>query len=368
MSQNTLSRRNFMTGIAVGSTAATLASPAAAVAAEPVVTATYPLATPAASAGPIKMLCTHKVSAAEEQQIRSAGKNVDFVVVGSRAELKAKIADAEAIFGPVDADSLAAAKKLKWIQHTAAGVEVLPKELMEHPCVLTNMQRVYAPVIAESALGMALSLARGLVQDAFPNFKARKWGTESTVPLVDLYHKTIGLVGLGGIGTEIARRAHYGFEMKVLAVDPKPLPKPAFVAELREPGWLLEMASQVDVLVSCAPHTKETVKLFNESVFNRMKPTAYFINVSRGGLVDQEALVKALKEKKIAGAGLDVTTPEPLPAEHPLWDCPNLIITPHNSGMAPMRQVRLIALVTENVRRYSNGLALLNVVDKARGY
>ena len=97
----------------------------------------------------------------------------------------------------------------------------------------------------------------------------------------------------------------------------------------------------MDVLVSCAPHTKETVKLFNESVFNRMKPTAYFINVSRGGLVDQEALVKALKEKKIAGAGLDVTTPEPLPSEHPLWDCPNLIITPHNSGMAPMRQVRL---------------------------
>jgi phosphoglycerate dehydrogenase-like enzyme len=140
------------------------------------------------------MLCTHKVSAAEEQQIRSAGKNVDFVVVGSRAELKAKIADAEAIFGPVDADSLAAAKKLKWVQHTAAGVEVLPKELMEHPSVLTNMQRVYAPVIAESALGMALSPARGLVQDAFQT-SARKWGPGS-VPLVDLYHKTIGLVGL----------------------------------------------------------------------------------------------------------------------------------------------------------------------------
>ena len=176
MSQNTLSRRNFMTGMAVGGTAATLASPAAAVAAEPVVAAIYPLAMPAASAGSIKMLCTHKVSAAEEQQIRSAGKNVDFVVVGSRAELKSKIAEAEAIFGPVDADSLAAAKNLKWIQHTAAGVEVLPKELMEHSCVLTNMQRVYAPVIAESALGMALSLTRGLVQDAFPNFKARKWG------------------------------------------------------------------------------------------------------------------------------------------------------------------------------------------------
>jgi len=368
MSQNTLSRRNFMTGLAAGGTAATLTNTVVAVAAEPVVAATYPVVIPPASAGPIKMLCTHKVSSAEEQQIRSAAKNVDFVVVGSRAELKSKIADAEAIFGPVDAEALAAAKKLKWVQHTAAGVEVLPKELMEHPCVLTNMQRVYAPVIAETALGMMLSLTRGLVQDAFPNFKAHKWGTESSVQLVDLYQKTIGLVGLGGIGTEIARRAHYGFEMRVLAVDPKPLPKPAFVAELREPGWLLEMTPQVDFLVSCAPHTKETLKLFNESVFSRMKPTTYFINVSRGGLVDQEALVKALKDKKIAGAGLDVTTPEPLPAGHPLWDCPNLIITPHNSGMAPIRQVRLIALVTENVRRYSNGLALLNVVDKSRGY
>lgn len=314
------------------------------------------------------MLVTHRLTDAETNQIRSAGKSVELVMLRDQSSLKEQVADAEAIFGPIDAEGLAHAKKLKWVQHTAAGVEVLPKELMEHSCVLTNMQRVYAPVIAETALGLTLSLTRGLVQDSFPNFKARKWGAKSSVPLVDLYRKTIGLVGLGGIGTETARRAHYGFEMKVLAVDPKPLPKPDFVAELREPGWLLDMAPKVDVLVSCAPHTKETVKMFNESVFSRMKPSAYFINVSRGGLVDQEALVKALKEKKIAGAGLDVTTPEPLPAEHPLWDCPNLIITPHNSGMAPMRQVRLIALVAENVRRYSNGLPLLNVVDKARGY
>src|SRR4029453_7083726 len=191
---------------------------------------------------------THSITDAEANQIRSAGKNVELVMLRDQSALKEQIADAEAIFGPVDGDALAHAKKLKWVQHTAAGVEVLPKQLMEHPCVLTNMQRVYAPVIAESALGMALSLARGLVQDAVPNFKARKWGTESSVPLADLYHKTIGLVGLGGIGTEIARRAHYGFEMKVLAVDPKPLPNPAFVAELREPGWLLERGPQGDVL------------------------------------------------------------------------------------------------------------------------
>jgi phosphoglycerate dehydrogenase-like enzyme len=369
MSQNSLSRRHFMAGFAGGTAAATLASTSTTVAAAtPVVAPIYPVVEPKPNGGPIKLLVTHSITDAEANQIRSAGKNVELVKLRDQSALKDQIADAEAIFGPVDGDALAHAKKVKWIQHTAAGVEVLPKQLMEHPCVLTNMQRVYAPVIAETAIGMLLGLTRGLVQDSFPNFRARKWGEKNSVPLIDLYHKTMGLVGLGGIGTEIARRAHYGFEMKILAVDPKPLPKPDFVAELREPGWLLEMVPQVDVLVSAAPHTKETVKMFNQSVFSRMRPSAYFVNVSRGGLVDQEALVRALTERKIAGAGLDVTTPEPLPAEHPLWDCPNLIITPHNSGQAPIRQVRLIALTAENVRRYSNGLPLLNVVDKTRGY
>jgi phosphoglycerate dehydrogenase-like enzyme len=120
--------------------------------------------------------------------------------------------------------------------------------------------------------------------------------------------------------------------------------------------------------MSAAPLTNETKLLFNEKVFSAMKPNSYFINMSRGGLVDQEALVKALKEKRIRGAGLDVTTPEPLPAEHPLWTCPNIVITPHNSTVAPARRVRAIALVCENVRRYSHGLPLMNVVDKIKGY
>lgn len=368
MSESRLSRRGFMAGIA-GGTAATLAGAStAAAAATPVVMPNYPLVEPKPNDGPIKLLCTFKVTDAEANQIRSAGKNIEWTMLRDRSSLKEQIADAEVVFGPVEGDAMAHAKKLKWVQHIAAGVEVLPKELMEHSCVLTNMQRVYAPVIAETAIGLLLSLTRGLAQDSIPNFRSRKWGKESSVPLIDLYRKTMGIAGMGGIGSEIARRVHYGFEMRVLAVDPKPLPKPDFVAELHEPGWLLEMVPQVDVLVSAAPHTKETLKMFNEAVFNRMKPSAYFINVSRGGLVDQEALVRALREKRIAGAGLDVTTPEPLAAEHPLWDCPNLVITPHNSGMAPVRQVRLIALVAENVRRYSNGLPLLNVVDKARGY
>jgi phosphoglycerate dehydrogenase-like enzyme len=350
MIDDNLSRRNFLAGAAATGTMAALP----AVEAKP-------------SAGPIKIVCAEKLTPAEVEQIRAGGKNIELHLVNGRAELKTHCADAEVILGGVDRDTMLAAKNLKWVQAWGAGVENAPKELMEHSCTLTNMQRIFAPVIAETAIGLLLSLTRGMAQDSIPAFKERKWKA-ATVPLDDLYRKTIGIVGMGGIGSETARRLHYGFEMRVLATDAKPMPKPEFVAELREPGWLLEMAAQVDVLMSAAPLTRETRGMFNDAVFGRMKESAYFINVSRGGLVDQEALVRALKAKRIRGAGLDVATPEPLPPDNPLWDCPNLVITPHNSGYAPSRQVRLVALVAENVRRYSNGLPLLNVVDKARGY
>lgn len=358
MSQE-LSRRGFLSGLSAGG---------AALAADAVVQPMHPVVELVPTSGTVKVLLAARLAPAELEQIRNAARNVELVVPKDNAEQQAAAADAEVILGEPGVETIRAAKKLKWVQHWAAGVERLPRELMEHPAVLTNMQRVFAPVIAETAFGMLLSLTRGLAVDAIPNFAKRKWAPRGTATLDDLYQKTIGCVGLGGIGTEVSRRAHYGFGMKVLAVDAKPMPRPEWVAELREPAWLMEMVPQLDVLVSCAPHTKQTVKLFNETVFRAMKSTAYFLNVSRGGLVDQEALARALKEGWIRGAGLDVTTPEPLPPEHALWDCPNLVITPHNSGNAAIRQVRLVNLVAENVRRYASGLPLLNVVDKARGY
>jgi phosphoglycerate dehydrogenase-like enzyme len=359
-----MSRRGFLAGITAGGAALALETAGADAVVQPV----NPRVEIPPTGGTIKILVAAKLAPEEIESIRRAGRNVDLVVPRSEAETLAAAADAEVILGEPAVEAIRVAKKLKWVQHWAAGVESLPPDLMQHPCVLTNMQRVFAPVIAESAFGLLLGLTRGLVQASVPNFRLRKWERGGSVPLVDLYQKTMGVVGLGGIGSEVARRAHYGFGMKVLAVDPKPMPRPEFVAELREPAWLPEMVPQVDVLVSAAPHTRETVKLFGESVFRALRKTAYFINVSRGALVDQEALARALKEGWIRGAGLDVTTPEPLPPEDPLWDCPNLVITPHNSGAAPIRMVRLVALVAENVRRYSTGLALLNVVDKARGY
>jgi len=359
-----MSRRGFLAGLTVGGTALALEARGADAVVHPV----YPRVEVVPTGGTIKILVAARLAPEEIELVHRAGRSVELVVPRNDAELLKAAEDAEVILGEPSVEAIRAARKLKWVQHWAAGVERLPPELMQHPCVLTNMQRVFAPVIAETAFALLLGLTRGLVQASVPNFRLRKWERGGRVPLDDLYRKTMGVVGLGGIGTEIARRAHCGFGMHVLAVDPKPMPKPEFVAELREPAWLADMVPQVDVLVSCAPHTRETVKLFGEAVFRALRKTAYFINVSRGALVDQEALARALKEGWIRGAGLDVTTPEPLPPEDPLWDCPNLVITPHNSGSAPVRQVRLVALVAENVRRYSAGLALLNVVDKERGY
>jgi phosphoglycerate dehydrogenase-like enzyme len=362
------SRRSFLATLAAGGVVASAQLTPFSSMANPTDNLKDPSFKPRDPAEPIRIASMLKISANEAEQIKKAGGNIELVTVADPKNPK-EFSSAEVIFGFVDGSMLVHAKKLKWVQALGAGVESMPKELVEHPCTLTNMQRVYAPVIAESAIGLLLSLTRGLAQLSVPAFKERKWiQAPNDMVLEDLYGKTIGIVGMGGIGSETARRLHYGFNMRVLATDAKPLPKPDFVAELHDPAWLMEMVPQVDVLMSAAPLTKETKGMFNDEVFSKMKPGSYFINVSRGGLVDQPALVKALKNKKLRGAGLDVTTPEPLPPDHELWTCPNLVISPHNSGQAPIRQVRLIQLIAENVRRYSNGLPLMNVVDKVKGY
>ncbi len=365
MAPASVSRRDFLSTLACSGAGIGLSQ-----ASSPELTArpTLGVGMPLAENQPIEIVCTEELSSAEAQQIRAVSPRIALHLLREKPSQE-YLASTQVILGSVDAKTIQATKQLQWVQAWGAGVEKSPRELLEHPCLLTNMQRVFAPVIAETAIGLLLSLTRGLAQVSIPAFANRQWRpAPGEVLLEDLYGKTIGIVGLGGIGSETARRLHYGFGMRVLATDAKPLPKPEYVAQLHEPGWLMEMVPQVDVLMSAAPLTSETRLLFNESVFRKMKPNAYFINVTRGGLVDQDALVKALREKWIRGAGLDVATPEPLPSDSPLWDCPNLVITPHNSGSAPIRQVRLMALVTENVRRYCMGLPLLNVVDKQKGY
>jgi phosphoglycerate dehydrogenase-like enzyme len=308
-----------------------------------------------------------RYSADEVRKIRGDAKNVEFTIPANSAEVHQLLPEVDVIFGSINAEMLKMARNLRWLQATEAGMErLLFPELIESPVPVTNMARVFAPAISETAFGMLLALARGFNRYFFPQFQQKHWQLRRD--LVEVSGMTMGIVGLGGIGSAIAAKAHYGFDMRVLAVDPKPMAKPLFVDTLREPAWLMEMVPQVDVLVSAAPATKETEKLFNEHVFRAMKKTAYFINVSRGWLVDSDTLARALKEEWIAGAGVDVADHEPAPPEHPFYACPNLVTTCHSAGFSPERQVRLIALLAENVRRYSSGLPLLNVVDKQRGY
>jgi len=374
MLKTSVTRRKFFGQVAAGSagiaatTLAKSASGAAAAPPYPLTMESYPLAEPGKGAdlSHLKIVTREGIEDSVRDKIRSISPNVELKTCNGDEEFRRELADAQAIYGYFTQQDLTAARSLRWIQWTAAGVEhILWPELVESPIVLTNMQKMYSPTISETAIGLLLTLTRGLNQYALDT-RERRW--KPLANLREISGLTMGLVGLGGIGTDTAYRAHYGFHMKILAVDPKPLPRPAFVAELHSLDWLPQMLPQVDVLVSAAPHTKISEGMLNESVFHALKPTAYFINVSRGKLVHTPSLVRALQEGWIAGAGLDVTDPEPLPSDHPLWTAGNVIITAHSSAQSPGSGQRAEDLFCENVRRYMAGLPLLNVVDKKRGY
>jgi phosphoglycerate dehydrogenase-like enzyme len=204
-------------------------------------------------------------------------------------------------------------------------------------------------------MGLLLCLTRGIAIYYMPQFAKRQMkpvGSVKSADHVELAGRTMGIVGMGGIGSSLARRAHQGFDMRIVGTDARPLPKPEYVAELRDPSWFMTMVPQVDVLVAAAPHTPATERMFNEQVFRRMKKTAYFLALSRGPLIDDG----------------DVFPQAPPPPDHPIFDCKNVVMTPHTSGWSPDRQVRLIDLHVENLRRYAIGAPLMNVVDKKAGY
>ena len=378
MSLKDASRRKFLRNVAASSTGAALATLPYPLTAHggipapgpggPVTMESYPWVEPgkAAPVTRLKILTRDGMPKPTEEYVRGLSSAVEVKSSNGDDEFRRELADADAIFGGLSREEFAAARELKWIQYTAAGVEgILWPELVESPVVLTNMQRMYSPAISESVIGLLLTLTRGLNKYAL---QTREGTWRPVEGLREIRGTTMGLVGMGGIGTDTAYRAHYGFHMTILGVDPKPLPKPAFVAELHSLDWLPQMVPKVDVLVSAAPHTRLSEGMFNESIFRAMKPSAYFINVSRGKLVDTPALVRALKEGWIAGAALDVAYKEPLPPDEALWTAGNVIITSHSSARSQGSSDRSYALFAENVRRYVNGLPLLNVVDKKRGY
>ncbi len=325
-----------------------------------------------AQTGPLKIVSTVAFEPDELAKI-TEGKAVPirFIYAKDREEFRKELRDADVVYGGLNAADLDYALKVKWVQSPGAGVESADPKFMASPILFTNMARIFAPGIAETAMGLLLCLTRGITTYYMPQFAKRQMKPIGTVKSPDhweLEGRTMGLVGFGGIGYEVGRRAHHGFGMKIMATDAKPIPKPEWVSELHDPSWFMEMVPQVDVLVSAAPATKQTRKMFNETVFRKMKKTAIFLGMSRGELFDDMALVKALKEGWIAGAGLDVFPVEPPPENHPIFDCKNVVMTAHTSGWGPDRQRRLVDLFAENIRRYAAGMELMNVVNKAAGY
>ncbi|MEZ5462273.1 D-2-hydroxyacid dehydrogenase [Dokdonella sp.] len=303
------------------------------------------------------------------KQLQAAAPGVEILPAAEGEALAKQLATTQAVIGLCNAETLAAAPSLRWIQTWWVGVErcISVPGLDERGIVISNAQRTSAVPIAEHAMAMTMSLARGLPQYERLQMKA-DWADDiDTIEMRELTGQTMLVVGLGGIGTEVARRAH-GIGMRVIATRNSSREGPEFVAKVGLADELLALAAEADVVVNATPLTPATTGIFNRAFFAAMKPGGYFVNIGRGRSVVTDDLVEALRGKRLAGAGLDVTDPEPLPKDSPLWQMGNVIITPHVASVSAVQGDRYVILVTENLRRYVAGEPLLNVVDIERGY
>jgi phosphoglycerate dehydrogenase-like enzyme len=302
-------------------------------------------------------------------ELRAAAPGARFIEYGP-ATTAADLAAVDVSIGVCDATLLRQAQRLAWIQWLGAGVERCVSEPLlgaRHPLV-TNVQRAAGASMAEHVIALMLGLSRHL--DYYLRQQQRGvWSTRGAElpPPEDLAGRTLLVVGLGGIGTEVANRAH-ALGMRVLATRASGHAGPPSVSYVGTPDELLRLTAEADFVVNCAPLTAQTTGLFDKTFFAAMKPSAYFLSVGRGRSTVTADLVAALQARRLAGAGLDVTDPEPLPPSSPLWHLPNVIITPHISGYTPLAEQARRAIVRENLRRYVAGDALYAIVDIARGY
>jgi D-2-hydroxyacid dehydrogenase (NADP+) len=285
----------------------------------------------------------------------------------AREKLNAILANAEIIYGfglPVDV--VARSPKLKWVQMTSAGVDrFLTDELRQSKVIMTNVRGMHAVPMGEFVLGQMLMFAKG-AQHCFQQKQGKQW--KPFMPSM-LHSKTVGIVGLGSIGHEIARLSK-AFGMRVLAVrrSEGKVKTARYVDDIFPREQFKQMLSESDFIVLTVPLTAETLKIIGEQEFRSMKPTAYLINVARGNVVDEEALVRALEENRIAGAALDVFAVEPLPASSRLWDLSNVIFSPHIAGGMEGYAEQANDIFCENLKRYLAGKKLLRIVDKQKGY
>ncbi|HEY3215116.1 MAG TPA: D-2-hydroxyacid dehydrogenase [Candidatus Eisenbacteria bacterium] len=306
------------------------------------------------------------------EDLRAGFPEVSFVSPADQDEADLRLPEADVVFGwAVKPENFARASKLRWIQVTAASVaSLLFPELIESPVLVTNGRGLHAVSMAEHALGVLLGFARKLhlARDAQ---RGRRWAQErlwaEPPAFGQLAGTTLGLVGFGAVGRAIAARARpLGLEVIAVRRHPDPTPDPA------DAQWGVERLSELlvrsDWVVLAVPLTAETRGLIGAPELARMKPTAALVNLGRGALVDEVALVRALESGRIAGAALDVFDREPLPDASPLWSIPQVLLTPHVSGIGPRLWERATDLFRRNLEAFLTGRPLENLVDKRAGY
>ena len=303
-------------------------------------------------------------------RVAAALPALDVVVAETDADAARVAVTTEAAFGTMPPALLRTAGKLRWLQapQAAPPAGYYTRELIDHPVVVTNFREIYNDHIGAHIMAFVLAFARGL-HLYLPRQLRREWRPEplETGGVLHLPETTVLIVGVGGIGAETARLCA-AFGMHVMGVDARRRDAPPGVLKLDGPDALDSLLPLADFVILTVPHTPETEGFMERRRFQLMKRTAFFINIGRGMTTRLDDLVAALRAGEIAGAALDVFEREPLPADHPLWTLPNVLITPHTAGHGPYLDERRFEILLDNARRFLAGQPLRNVVDKARWF
>ncbi len=314
-----------------------------------------------------KVLITHRIRNSHlDKIIQEIGGEAEIIFEPDKSKIGEFIEDVEVIFGDFDREHVLKAKNLRWVHLGYAGVDmILYPEVVNSNIIVTCSKGIHQYHMTEFLFGMILTLTRGF-KKIYANQRLKIWDKQVARDFESLYGKTMGILGLGNIGRQIAKVAK-AFGMYVIGMK-RTNAKVEYVDEIVTREGFQHLLESSDFIVVVLPLTDETYHLIGEREFEMMKRKPYFFNIGRGAVVDEKALVKALKEGKIRGAGIDVFEDEPLPSDSPLWEMENVVVTPHVAGLFPNYWEEPTNLFIENFKRYVNGEELINIVDKFAGY
>lgn len=314
----------------------------------------------------MKVLANLDLTDSQIDRIEAVSDAVDVVRADSQGEALELMPEVDVVFGSFDHEMFLRGARLKWVQVTSAGVDgMMYPDFVDSDVVMTSAKGIVGVHLADHAMALLLALTRGIAWAIrHPSWDQREATRDMSWELLG---STMGIVGLGGTGREVAARA-LGFGMRVIAVDPMDVELPDGVEYCRGMDGLGDLLEASDVVAICAPLTPETEGMFDRAAFGRMQSHAVLVNVTRGPIMDEEALIEALETGAIGGAGLDVVPEEPMPDDHPLWRFDNVVITPHSAGGSPRRVDRSVDLFCDNLTRLLGGESLTSVIDKSKGY